>query len=297
MKKLTLFLTIILSCFIFSACSETMPSYRIALFDTLNQDLIDYATENLENTQVVNLKLENLSISEYLLNITDYSLIEGVFVFDDEMTDSKAQGAINVLDEYNIPVVFSLGVVSEDILLSYDKAFSINVNYEYIGELQAQKIDTALTNAQITDTNENKLLDFSLIKLSPVSDEALRTFNTFVKNLELLGIPYSLLGESEVVSYEQSISHLEQYKDSELFYIIGDEILSQLETSINLTSIVFGVENPYAQSESVQVIFIDYTQMFEIITTIFNNTQNQSYPYENLEYPIYSKTIFLSPEV
>ncbi len=298
MKKLYILISIIIFTFIFSACSnKNDESYNLAFINSSDANIINYS-KTLENYTTIDLHKFNTSPLEYLNSIEDISLISNIIIFDESFNDELASEFLEIIKPYNIPIAFALCDISEEVINSYDKAYNFKINYTYMGEILASIVDNLWTNGNL-DTNSSKLLEFSVIGYDNQSENEKEMYSSFLKNIELLGIPYSVISEDYIFVSSSASTLIEEQTKSELVFILNNELLNYVYPSYTSASPIvshnFSTNNPY--SENINILSLDYTDIFTTSFKIFENIENALYPFEDITLHKIGKTIYLNPKI
>ncbi len=296
MKKLLLLILTLTILFAFTACQkEELPTYSLAFINSSDESILDYS-KTLENYNTIDLSQENTSISSHLTSIEDLSLVEEIIVFDETIDDVFALELFEIIKPFDIPISFAFASLSDETLNSYDKAYNFALDYTYMGEILAQSVYTLWEDGTL-DKNESLLLEFSSIGYSNQTENEKEIYSSFVKNIELLGIPYSILNEEYIDVYEQALLTLDETVISEIVVILDSKLLDEIydgyEKEIPLISHSVSLENKF--SDNANILFADYTQYFDTTLEIFENIENKTYPFSDISLPIIGKTIYLTP--
>ncbi len=296
MKKLTyLILLFAISLFLTSCQKQETPSFSIAFINSSDNAILDYANDNLENYAVVDLNNSEYSASYYLERIEDYSIINSIMVFDETVDDNLASELIEFIKPHNVPISFAFANLSEDTLNSYDKAYNFTLDYTYMGEVLAKKADALWTSGTL-DTNSSLLLEFSSLGYSNQNENEIELYTSFVKNIELLGIPYSILSEDYIDVPEQAVVILSENTKSETIVILDNQLLNEVYQSYTgaapLIGFNFSTLDRYTDSS---ILFVDYSNYFDTSLKIFENIENKIYPFTDISLPLEGKTFYLTP--
>ncbi len=298
MKKLIYIIFTISILLTFTSCqNKETNSYTLSFVNSKNNEILDY-TKSLENHTTVDLINFQTSIKEYLLSMDDLSSIDSVFVYNESLDEISAIEIINILKPYNIPVFFAFAPISDASLNAYDKAYNFTLDYNYLGELLAKKADDLWTNSTL-DANGSLLLEFFSIGYMNPSEEETIMYNSFVRNIELLGIPYSILSEEYIETAQNASSMMNDASKSEIIFVLDNELLNDVyplyTNTIPIISHNFSINNNFADNSNV--LFIDYKEFFNTGFKILENIENKSYPFLDVSLYIKGKTIYLSPEI
>ncbi len=298
MKKLYFLILSLILTFTFTSCKEQEDvSYNLAFINSNDSAIAQYAN-TLENYITIDLYLMQTSPFEYLSNTEDLSSIENIIIFDETINDILATDILELIKPYDIPVSFAFANINEETLNSYDKAYNFEIDYTYMGEVLAEIADNLWTNIGV-DSNSSKLLEFSSVGYNNQNENEKTLYSSFVRNIELLGIPYSIIDEQYVTVSSDATTILAEATKSEVILILDNNLLNYVTpnytNSAPLISWNFSTVNPY--SENANILFVDYTNIFTTSEKIFENIENASYPFEDISLYIKGKTIYLSPKI
>lgn len=300
MRFIKLLFALTLSAVIFSGCTqEKIPDYNLNIIAPSFEKAYEYYSPHSSETE----KYELLSADMYAEIITDETLpfIKSVTIADDNISTETAQEIIDICKKENVPVFFLMASVDKQVLDSYDKAYCITADYTYIGEKFAEKIHE-MWKEEIRDKNGDKIFTFSVIKTESLSPVYQAYHDRLLEYIELLGVPMQCLEEIFLTKGDVLNYCLENKKANEAFIIFQSDYISAIDggyepagDGVEILGIYFGVENEYEASPYMKLCFIDYTKYFDAKDSIINNIDNKAYPFENLNYSIIGKTVYIEP--
>lgn len=300
MKRIIPFLAIIF--LLFTACSkEESPKYDLVLCDKEMTDMSVYLNsfEN-DNFSVEDIEFNAETLDNFIISADENSkYITSVTLYSQNITNDIALKFIEFAGKANIPVVFAFSDISSETLLSYDKAFCIISDYEYAGEITAKHIKQLWNDGIISDSNENKIFAFSVIK-DDISTWNYETFhNTLIACIELYGIPMqinSTVSSAEITSAEK-LSELKS--ENEALIVISDDVFpyvtlySTESENVEIIAIQQNTENHLSDVSFAANCFIDYKNYKFAVDEILRNYNNRQYPLIEMSFPVKDRTVFI----
>ncbi|MBQ3009336.1 MAG: hypothetical protein IJD80_07110, partial [Oscillospiraceae bacterium] len=145
---------------------------------------------------------------------------------------------------------------------------------------------------------------FSVIKTETLSPVYQAYYDRLLEYIELLGVPLQqqeeiFLTKGDVLNY-----CIDNKNKNEAFIILQSSYISAIAGNyepagegVEILGIYFGVGNKYEEYPYIQLCFIDYTEYFDARDAIMENINNHAYPFDNLDYSIIDKTIFIEPKI
>lgn len=298
MKKLSLLALIISFCLcLFGCVQEEVITYDLTIISPSFQQVYDhYSTAESESDRYV-----LSSASEYAQLFTEETkpLIESITVCDESISNDTAQAITDIAKEINVPVFFLMNDIDREILNSYDKAFCISADYNYIGEMFATKI-LEIWKTGIVDKDKNQIFSFSVIQPETMNNIQQSFYNSMLKNIELLGIPLEQIEEIYLSKGDVLGYCTDNKKKNEAFFILDSNYLNVFPENyqpygdgVEILGIEFGVENSYTDYPYMLLCFIDYTEYFDARDAIMANIQAKVYPFKELDYSIIDKYLYI----
>ena len=291
---------------VFTGCGkEDIVKYDLVLYDDNLSGIGEYLNsfEN-ESFSAEEFDFDTADIADYLSSDKELSdKINSISLYSDALSDDAANSAIDFAAEIDIPVIFSIADVSEDILGSYDKAFSIKTDYIHAAEITAEKMTDLWKDNTIIDSDENLIFKFAVVKDEELSEDMQNFHDTLIDCIELYGIPMQL---SETVYAEDisSAEELEELKDeNEGIIVVSEEILSCIEEyspendGVEIIVVTGDVEKEFSSDSYVLNCFTDYTVYKAAADELIDNYNNREYLLSDFSFPYIDKTIYIPATV
>ncbi|MBR5520850.1 MAG: hypothetical protein IKU54_02530 [Oscillospiraceae bacterium] len=304
MRVIKVLLSLMICAFIFTGCiqeKEEIPEYHLNIIAESFQSAYDYYKPS-EREDVKYLLQSADTYSEFLTEETAEYILS-VTVCDANISTETAQSIADICKTENIPVFFLMNDIDKSVLDSYDKCYCISADYAYIGEQFARKINELWEN-EIIDKNGDRIFTFSVVKPEILSNIYQNFYDAFLLNIELLGIPLQQLDEifltkGDVLDYCNS-----NKTKNETFIILESDYLNLFPENyqphregVEIIGMNFNAIDNYRAYPYMRLCFIDYTKYFDARDRIINNINNKVYPFENLEYNIIDKYIYIKPTI
>lgn len=305
MKKLIAIL--LLSIFTLCGCSakDEVILYDLSVCDTEMAEMYAYLEQFAdENHKVDSCEVTSEKSDEYLDTLKENADgLNSITVYSRNVSDEIAQNFINLAKKKNIPVTFAFSAVSDEVLASYDKAFSIETNYLHAAEMTAEKIKQLWSEGSIADADENMIFSFSVIKCGELSPETQGYYEHLIANIELYGVPMQLISEisAEDITSGESLTALKE--ENEALIIIDSTVLPYINqytpygSGVELICLSQAPQNPIEQNSFVSNCFIDYAHYKVAADEIINNYNNRQYPLIDISFPVIDKTVFIPAEI
>ncbi len=303
MKIIKLFVLAVITALMLTSCNqkEEVIKYNLTSICPNHPEILDeYKTsENDEN------HYGSFSVGELLEELTDEKIseIKSLTIYEEEYSDEVCAQIIEKCSKVNIPVFFLGGTVDLDIISQYDKAFSVTLDYTYLGELYATKINQ-MWKTQIADRNGDQIFTFSVIKPENISNDLILFNDSLLKNIELLGMPMEKLDEATGTPEEILIYCKDNKYNNEAYIIIDSTCLSAISEGyppvgegVEILGIESGFSNNFSADPTIEVCFVNYADYFVAKDKILSNIEMKNYPFENFDYTYINKTVFLRPEI
>ncbi len=284
----------------FTGCNkEEVIKYNLNIISPTFEEI--YEQYSLEENETNKYVLKSANEYSTILSNEILSSLESLTICDDDISEENVQEIINLCKSKNISVFFMMNDINKDILNTYDKAFCISANYTYIGEAFAGYIKNIWQN-EIKDRDDNKIFTFSVIKPEKLSIVQQTFYESLLKNIELLGIPLQQLDEI-FLSNGDIINYCEENKKlNEAFFILDSSSLilfpnnyTPYSDGIEILGMDFASHNNYSEFPYIKICLINYKDYFETRNIVLKNIQNKIYPFENLEFDVIDKTIYIKP--
>lgn len=295
----TAFLFVLLFAF-FTGCSkEEKNKYNLTVISPYLEKIYNQYTQN--ETETNKYILQDANDYSSFIDEKNSNDILSITICDNTITDESVTEIINICKEKNIPIFFLMKTLNKELLSTYDKAFCITTDYNYAGELFAEHINTIWTDT-LKDKNSDKILNFTVITPETLNTEQQIFNDSFIKNMELLGIPLQKLDEL-YLSNGDIINYCKENNKSEAFIILDS---NNLKLFTNYTPNSDGVEvlgfeisneNIYLEYPYMNICFIDFDDYFNAKDKILSNINQKIYPFENLNYNFIDKTIYINPTI
>ena len=292
--------------FCFTGCSkEDIIKYDLVLYDDSLSAVGEYLN-SFENEHFVaeEFDFETADIAEYFAAGEELEdKVNSITLYSNVISDDAANSVINFAENINVPVIFSIADINEDILNSYDKAFSIKTDYSHAAEITAEKITDCWKENDIIDSDENLIFKFAVVKDENLSDDMQDFHDTLIADIELYGIPMQL---SETVFAEDisSAEALEELKsENEGIIVISDSVLAYVEDyssegdGIEIIVITNNTKNDFSSDSSVLNCFVDYTLYKNAADELLSNYNSREYLLSDFSFPYIDKTIYISATV
>lgn len=298
------FLAIFVLCtFLFTGCieKEDIPDYHLNIIAPSFQSAYDYYKPSERDE--IKYALQTSDTYSELLNETTLEDILSVTVCDANISTETAQAIVELCRGINVPVFFLMNDIDKTVLESYDKCYCISADYTYIGEQFARKINEMWQN-EIVDKNGDQIFTFSVVKPETLNNIYQSFYDTLLLNIELLGIPLHQLEEifltrGDVLNYCN-----DNKAKNESILILDNDYLSVFpenytphSSGVEILGISFNALDMYSSYPYMKLCFIDYTKYFEARDMIMMNINNKVYPFENLDYNIIDKYIYIQPVI
>ena len=298
MKPFKIFFAIILVCFMFVGCKEKEPTYDTVIFSHDEITVYNKFSDKDSDTQKYILLDEGQLFTEIDNDILSHS--DSITIFSHNIDDESARWLTNYCKKKNIPVFFLNSDIDDDIINGYDKAFNIKTDYVYAGEVFARHVKEIWEDT-LVDNNGDRIFCFAVITPEEIPDDYQTFYDSFLKYIELLGIPLEqkdmiFLSRGDVLEY----CH-ENQGDCEAFIILSQEYLSLLYLEYEpygegVEILGMSVGNKIA-NDFMHVCFIDYNEFFAAKDIILQNIKNKVYPFTDFNYSFIDKDIYIEPVV
>ena len=230
-------------------------------------------------------------------------VVNSITVYSENITEDVSGELIAFASEENIPVIFAIGEIPQEILASYDKAFSINTNYTHAAEITAEKMTDYWNDDIIIDRDGNYIFKFAVVKDEELSADMQAFHDTIIDRIELYGIPMQL---TETVDAEDigDAEDLEEIKENnEGIIVVSTSLISVLEEysaegdGVEVITITQNNENIFSSKFSVLNCFVDYRQYKKAADELIDNYNNRNYMLEDFSFPYIDKTIYIPATV
>ena len=300
MKKLILCLMAIV--ILLSGCNkEQIPTFDLVVCDSTLNEMYTYLSDfENDSFKVKNSDINDDQVDEiksFISENRDY--ITSITIYSKNITEDTAKRFISFAKQSNIPVIFAFSEISLKTLESYDKAFCITSDYIHAGEITAEEIKQLWTSGTITDTNQDKIFSFSVIKSENENQQYENFYQTLIKHIELYGIPMQI---NSIVSPEEitDLTTLSAFKaENEGVIVISETILPLLKEystenqTIGFITVQQSPENQLAENSYTLDCFIDYKNYKIAVDEILKNYNNMQYPLIELSFPVMDRTVFI----
>jgi len=303
MRILKLLASFVLCTLLFTGCieKEDIPDYNLNIIAPSFQTAYDYYKPSESDN--IKYALRNAdSYGEYLTEETMKDILS-VTVCDANISTETAQAITDLCRTINVPVFFLMNDIDKSVLDSYDKCYCISADYTYIGEQFARKINEMWQN-EIADKNGDQIFTFSVVKPETLNNIYQHFYDALLLNIELLGIPLQQLDEIFLTRGDVLTYCDDNKTKNESFIILDNDYLSVFPESyqpdssgVEILGISFNTVNYYRDHPYMKLCFIDYTKYFEARDLLMNNIRNKIYPFENLDYNIIDKYIYIQPVI
>ena len=131
-----------------------------------------------------------------------------------------------------------------------------------------------------------------------------RFYDAFLLNIELLGVPLQQLDEIFLTKGDVLSYCTENKWSSECFIILDNDYLTVFPenyrpagSGVEIIGINFDALDMYSSYPYMELCFIDYTKYFQARDQIIGNIKAKIYPFENLDYNIIDKYIYIQPVI
>ena len=217
------------------------------------------------------------------------------------LTQSEVARLIELLSDRDIPLFIMGARPSEETMALYDKVFCIGADYRYLGEAFAEMVNGWWLQV-IPDRNSDQILQFTTIKGENTSPRQQVFYDSFVRYIELLGIPLQEL-DCRTVSREGLIPYFNSaYHSTECFIILDVGYLKDISAEyegdsdrIAMIGIVQDVSDPLAGYPFVRTCFLDYTRFFEARDRINTNIDRKVYPLKDIPFDVIDRYVYIDP--
>lgn len=303
MKTLKLLATFLLCTFLFTGCieKEDIPDYHLNIIAPSFQAAYDYYKPS-ERDEIKYVLQAADSYTE-LINEETVGDILSVTVCDANITTETAQSIADLCKEINVPVFFLMNDIDKSVLDSYDKSYCISADYTYIGEQFARKINELWQN-EIVDKNGDQIFTFSVVKPETLNNIYQTFYDTLILNIELLGIPLHQLEEIFLTRGDVLTYCNDNKAKNDGILILDNDYLSVFpenytpdSSGVEILGISFNALDYYRSYPYMKLCFIDYTKYFQARDMIMGNISSKIYPFENLDYNIIDKYIYIQPVI
>lgn len=301
MKKLILLLLAVMLCF--AGCSsKEIPTYTLAICDQDYEQLCTYMSQQQNET----FKAENVHFSAEILaqkaqEIADNKdNIRCISVYGN-VSEETALLFVDAAKEKDIPVVFAFGSVSDDVLLSYDKAVCIKTNYTHAAEISAVKIKELWADGHIADRDENMIMSFA-----GITDDSSATreyYNALVKNIELYGVPMQHNGTVLPNSINEQESW-DAFMVNNEFVIVCHSFMHHALSEYTTDSgkkefLIFDTTNDGTVRDRDFAVncYIDFKYYKQAVDEVAANFEQRTFLFADLSYPYIDKTIYIPAEI
>jgi len=287
---------------VFSGCSkEEVIRYDFVVYDNALDEIGEYL-ESFENESYIVEKFDIISgnINDLFTNYEeDIKNINSITVYSDNISDDNANFILSFAKKENIPVVFAVADVSEEIFSAYDKVYSVNTDYTHAAEIAAEKMTDYWKDNIIIDSDENLIFKFAVVKDEELSADMQKFHDTLIADIELYGIPMQL-NETVISDDISSAEDLENLKENnEGIIVISDEVLpfvaeySSEDDGVEIITVTNDTDNAFSGDFTVLNCFVDYTQYKKAVDELIENFNNREYMLSNLSFPYIEKTIYI----
>ncbi|MBQ3393932.1 MAG: hypothetical protein IJG64_02135 [Oscillospiraceae bacterium] len=236
------------------------------------------------------------------LDSDSLKVLDSVTVCDNNMTDEAVSELIEKCSKHDIPLFIMGYRPSREVMDSYDKIFWIGADYTYLGQAFGDIVNENWTQA-ILDKNEDQIFQFTTIRSSTVTVLQDEFYNSFVKYIELVGIPLQELSYSEVTPEELVPSFNASYAKTECYIMLDNGYMETIcrefegdPEHILLIGIVNDVTNPFTEYPFAKVCFFDYKEMFTAKARIMENIASTVYPLKDIGYDVIGRYVYIEPE-
>lgn len=307
MKKLIAILLLTIFTISLCGCStkEEVVPYDLSVCDAEMTEMYAYLEQFAdENHKVDSCEVTFDKSEEYIDALKENADgLNSITVYSRNVSDEIAQSFINLAKKKNIPVTFAFSAVSDEVLTSYDKAFSIETNYLHAAEMTAEKIKQLWSEGVIADADKNMIFSFSVVKNSELSPEMQGYYERLIADIELYGVPMQLVSEispEEIYSAENLIALNEA---NEALIIIDSTALPYINqytpygSGVEIICLSQAPQNPIEQNSFVSNCFIDYAHYKTAADEIISNFNNRQYPLISISFPVIDRTVFIPAEI
>ncbi len=303
MRILKLLACFVLCTLLFTGCieKEDIPDYHLNIIAPSFQTAYDYYKPT-ERDEVKYILRTADSYGDLITEETMKDIIS-VTVCDANISTETAQAITDLCRNINVPVFFLMNDIDKSVLDSYDKCYCISADYTYIGEQFARKINEMWQN-EIVDKNGDQIFTFSVVKPETLNNIYQRFYDALLLNIELLGIPLQQL-EEIFLTRGDVLAYCDDNKTrNESFIILDNDYLSVFpenyqpdSSAVEILGINFNTVDYYRSYPYMKLCFIDYTKYFEARDMLMANISSKIYPFENLDYNIIDKYIYIQPVI
>lgn len=230
-------------------------------------------------------------------------VVNSITVYSENIPEDVSGELIAFASEENIPVIFAVDEIPQEILASYDKAFSINTNYTHAAEITAEKMTDYWNDDIIIDRDGNYIFKFAVVKDEELSADMQAFHDTIIDRIELYGIPMQL---TETVDAKDigDAEDLEEIKENnEGIIVVSTSLISVLEEysaegdGVEVITVTQNNENIFSSKFSVLNCFVDYRQYKKAADELIDNYNNRNYMLEDFSFPYIDKTIYIPATV
>ncbi len=292
--------------FVFSGCSkEEVIRYDLVIYDNSLSEVGEFLNsfEN-ENYVVETVDFSSFNATEFLaIYKENIKSVNSITIYSENISDETADEFISFAEDAKIPVIFSIADMSDEMLDSYDKAFSIKTDYTHAAEMAAEKMTEYWKKHIILDSDDNLIFKFAVVKDAELSADMQSFLDTLIADIELYGIPMQL-SETVISDDISSAEDLEGLKlENEGIIVISDAVLpliaeySSENDGVEIITVTNNTENNFSGDFTVLNCFVDYTQYKKAADELIINYNNRDYLLNGLSFPYIEKTIFIPATV
>ena len=291
---------------LFSGCSKKdAVTYDLIVCDSELTTLSEYlGTFSSENCKVENIQFVQEQIDLILDSVKKSDdTVNSITLYGENISEDQAVQFIKFAEKRNIPVIFSFAEISNEILESYDKAYSVHTDYINAAEITAEKITDLWRENIIIDEDRNYIFKFAVIKDENITADMQNYLDTLLYCMELYGIPMQLTETIDSADIT-SVSDLEAIKDeNEGVIAVSDIILPLLSKysvdgdGVEIITLSHNSKNIYSENSAILNCLIDYTQYTDASSHIIENYNQRQYLLENFPYLYVNKTIYIPATV
>ena len=230
-------------------------------------------------------------------------VVNSITVYSENITEDVSGELIAFASEENIPVIFAVDEIPQEILASYDKAFSINTNYTHAAEITAEKMTDYWNDDIIIDRDGNYIFKFAVVKDEELSADMQAFHDTIIDRIELYGIPMQLTETVDAEDIGDAEDLKEIKENNEGIIVVSTSLISVLEEysaegdGVEVITVTQNNENIFSSKFSVLNCFVDYRQYKKAADELIDNYNNRNYMLEDFSFPYIDKTIYIPATV